>query len=231
MSSSTSLRAWLDVYDASTASQRLRDFETFQTRLMAVNQHTNLTRIELDDIEEKHFLDCLAIVDELPSQAAVCDLGSGAGFPGLVLAIVRRDCRFTLVEATGKRVQFLEAMVAELGLEHVRVLHARAEALSDHKERYDVLTARAVARLNLLLELAIPLVKVGGRFIAMKGSNAHQELEEAQTALIALMLKPPRVEVVEGPKIGLHHNLIFTKDQACDAHYPRAYAAMKKKAL
>lgn len=231
MSSPTSLRAWLDAYDANTAAQRLREFETFQARLMAVNQHTNLTRIESEDIEAKHFLDCLAIVDEVPAQATVCDVGSGAGFPGLVLAIVRRDCRFTLVEATGKRVQFLQDVVAELGLEHVEVLQARAEALSDHKERYDVLTARAVARLNLLLELAIPLVKVGGRFIAMKGSNAHQELDEARSTLKALNLKAPRILVMEGPKIGRHHNLIFTKDQACDAHYPRPYAAMKKKAL
>lgn len=231
MSSPTSLRAWLNTHDASFATERLRDFEIFQARLMAVNQHTNLTRIEFEDIEEKHFLDCLAIVDELPNQARVCDVGSGAGFPGLVLAIVRRDCRFTLVEATGKRVQFLQSVAAELGLAHVQVLHARAEDLSDHKERYDVLTARAVARLNLLLELAIPLVKIGGRFIAMKGSNAHQELDEARSTLKALNVQAPRIQVVEGPKIGLHHNLIFTKEQACDAHYPRPYAAMKKKAL
>ena len=198
---------------------------------MEVNQHTNLTRIDEADVDEKHFLDCLRIEPYLKAGDYVADLGSGAGFPGLVLALVRPDCRFDLIEATGKRCDFLNQIKHDLHLDHVNVLQARAEDLQDAKERYDVVTARAVARLNILLELSLPLLKIGGTLIAMKGSNADSEVQEAMSAMKLLKVHPPKRDVHVGEKIGTHINLIFSKTQACPSNYPRSYATIKKKAL
>jgi 16S rRNA (guanine527-N7)-methyltransferase len=231
MKAPNSLETWLGQHHPDQAEACLKAFKLYQKELIKYNQHTNLTRIDEDDMEEKHFMDCLMIEPYLPFKAKVADVGSGAGFPGMVLAIVRPDCHFDLIEATGKRCTFLELIKDKLELNHVTIHHARVEDLDDLKNTYDVVTTRAVARLNVLLELCVPLLKVGGTCIAMKGSSAEDELLEAKSAMKALHLEAPILDVVELPSAGRHINLIFTKQHDSPTQYPRSYATIKKKAL
>ncbi len=231
MKAPTSLKTWVQQYHPDQAEGLLNSFKTYRKELIKYNQHTNLTRIEEEDMEEKHFIDCLMIEAHLPQNAKVADVGSGAGFPGMVLAIVRPDCHFDLIEATGKRCNFLELIKDKLELKNVTIHHVRVEELTDRRSTYDVVTTRAVARLNVLLELCMPLLKVPGLCIAMKGPSAEEELIEAQTAMKALHLEAPIIEVVELPSAGRHLNLIFTKLKETPTQYPRAFASIKKKAL
>lgn len=162
--------------------------------LSDANQRFNLTAIEDEnEAAEKHYLDSLLALPLLERLAAsgaqLADLGSGGGFPGLPLAICRPDINFTLIEATGKKCDFLEHCASELGLNNVTVLKLRAEEAGrepDLRQSFDIVTARALAPLNVLLEYGLPLLKVGGRLLAYKGANVRQELEEAAHALAEL---------------------------------------------
>ncbi|WP_246060842.1 16S rRNA (guanine(527)-N(7))-methyltransferase RsmG [Nocardioides dongxiaopingii] len=140
---------------------------------------------------ERHLLNCAVLAQEVPEGAAVCDIGSGAGLPGVVLAIARPDLRLTLVEPLLRRTTFLDEVVAELGLA-VTVRRARAEALHG-VERFDVVTSRAVAPLGRLLDWSMPLVAAHGSLVAMKGSNVAVEIEEAAAELRAWGCAPPQV--------------------------------------
>lgn len=159
----------------------------FWSYLKEVNQSMNLTRVDSDaEAVERHFIDSLAPLRAglIPRGARVLDMGSGAGFPGMPLAIARPDADVTLMDALGKRVHFLEEAARRAGV-HVSAVHARAEeaARGELRERFDVVTARAVARLNVLCELALPFVRVGGVLVAYKGPAADEELDEAAVAI------------------------------------------------
>ena len=167
--------------------EQLAAFETYAGELRLWNERFNLTAItDPEGIQVKHFLDSLSVLKVLPAGAArVIDVGTGAGFPGLPLKIVRPDLALTLVEATGKKVTFLEAIVAKLGLLDVTVLKARAEEIGQdraHREQYDWALARAVAELAVLLEYTLPLVQRGGHVLAQKGGHALAEIQAAQPA-------------------------------------------------
>lgn len=206
-------------------------FEVYAQKLIEVNQHMNLTAIdEPDQIREKHFWDCLAIEPLIEKNATLADIGSGAGFPGLCLAIVRPDCQFDLIEPTSKRCVFLKDMVKLLKLKNVKVLNKRAEELNV-REQYDVCTSRAVAKLSVLLELSVPLLKVGGKMIAMKGPSAEDEIIEAKDALKLLNCDKGVIYDVNLPSAGLRKNCVFTKLNTTASKYPRSYAQIKKKAL
>jgi 16S rRNA (guanine527-N7)-methyltransferase len=142
---------------------------------------------------DRHVLNCVAVSAAVPAGATVADLGSGAGLPGLVLAVARPDVQITLVEPLQRRTVFLDAVVAELALDHVRVVRARAEQLHG-AERFDVVTARALAPLSRLLGWAMPLVASSGELVAMKGSSAEAEVAEAAPVLRSLRCAPPIVE-------------------------------------
>ena len=207
-------------------------FETYLTHLVEVNKVMNLTAItDPDEVYEKHFLDCALIAPYLKAGDKVADVGSGAGFPGLPLAILREDVSFTLIEPTAKRCTFLNKVIKALQLTNVTVINDRSENLTNLRQAYDVVTARAVAPLPVLLELCVPLVKVDGLMIAMKGQKALEELEEAKTALKRLYLSVIEAKPVELPSAGLRYNLIFKKDKATDSVYPRPYNQIKKKPL
>lgn len=137
---------------------------------------------EVPRLWERHLLNCAVVADVLPQGATVADIGSGAGLPGLVLAIRRPDLAVTLVEPLLRRTTFLEEAVAELGLDHVEVVRARAEGLAG-RSSFDVVTSRAVAPLDRLARWSLPLVRPGGEMVAMKGSSAEEELESARSAL------------------------------------------------
>jgi 16S rRNA (guanine527-N7)-methyltransferase len=153
---------------------------------------------EAPKLWDRHVLNCLALTSLVPPGAAVADLGSGAGLPGLVLAIARPDLTVTLVEPLQRRTTFLDEVIAELGLEHVRVVRGRAEELHG-RERFDVVTARALAPLARLLGWGMPLVTATGALLAMKGSSAAEEIEAAAMPLRELHCAPPEVLLVTGP--------------------------------
>lgn len=157
------------------------------------NERMNLVRFQ-DDREawERHLLDSLSLlpwVDALDEGEPVIDLGSGAGMPGIPIALARPDRKVILVEATQKKAKFLEEARTELGLTKVAVVNKRAEDMGrdpNHRDRYPLVVARAVARLPVLLELALPLVRIDGQFLAMKGEKAEEELEDSDRALSEL---------------------------------------------
>ena len=168
-----------------TAIERLQKYSAL---LREWNEKMNLTAItDPDEIVIKHFLDCLMIFknSEIPEGTSVIDVGTGAGFPGMVMKIARPDIKLTLLDSLNKRLVFLGEVLKELGLE-AQIVHSRAEEggkKPELREKHDLSTARAVAKLNVLAEYCLPYVKVGGRFIAMKGPSAPEETEAAIRAI------------------------------------------------
>ena len=159
--------------------------------LIEWNEKMNLTAIkEPDEILIKHFYDCLLFLKnvEIPQKAKVIDVGTGAGFPGVVLKIARPDIDLTLLDGLNKRITFLNAVLENIGLSATAV-HGRAEEFAkkpEYRETYDIACARAVARLNVLTEYCLPFVKSGGQFVSMKGPAAEEELAEAKKAISVL---------------------------------------------
>ena len=161
---------------------QLNQFEKYYNLLVEWNEKINLTAItEKQEVYFKHFADCVYLAKFLKQGASVCDIGTGAGFPGLVLKIIRPDINLTLVDSLNKRINFLNLVKTELGLQNVECLHFRAEDKA-FKEQYlnsfDYVVARAVARLNTLTEYCLPYVKVGGSFLAMKSQKGYEEVLE-----------------------------------------------------
>lgn len=165
---------------------------TYAGLLLEWNRQVNLTRIvEPREMAIKHFIDSATVLlyDLLPAGARLVDVGTGAGFPGLVLKVLRPDLEVALVDSLAKRLRFLEAVVDELKLSDVSIIHARAEDLGrrpEHREQYDVAVARAVAELRVLAEYLLPLVKVGGTMVALKGPDVREEVEGARRAVEVL---------------------------------------------
>ena len=175
--------------------QHLAAFETCYDELVAWNEKFNLTAItDWNGVLVRHFLDslsCLAAMSQgqLTGGARVVDVGTGAGYPGIPLKIVCPGMRLTLLEATRKKVSFLEHLVGLLGLTHVKVIHARSEQLGQdpsHREQYDWAVARAVAKMPTLTEYLLPLTRVGGAILAQKGEDAAAEVQEADRAISTL---------------------------------------------
>lgn len=209
-------------------------FERLAAALVEWNAHTNLTAItDPDGVHVRHFLDSLTV--PVRPDDRVIDVGTGAGFPGLPLAIAYPTLRVTLLEATGKKIAFLEHVIGLLGLTNAAALHARAEdagQLPAHRAAYDLAVARAVARLPVLLEYLLPLVRVGGRCIAMKGVTAHEEAESARRALQTLGGKLIGIETVMLPGVDEPHYLVMVEKTApTPAIYPRKPGTPSKKPL
>lgn len=162
--------------------------------LLEKNKVMNLTAITAPrDVATLHLLDCAALAAQLDlSGKRVIDVGTGAGFPGMVLAILTPDARFTLLDSLGKRVDFLKEVQTDLELKNVTCVHARAEEFAaQHREQFDLAASRAVAQLNVLCELTLPLVKVGGQFAAMKSVSTDEEIRQARSAIAQLADSSP----------------------------------------
>jgi 16S rRNA (guanine527-N7)-methyltransferase len=212
--------------------------------LLDANRQTNLTRItQPEAVALKHFVDSLTVLHAVPTLAigaSVVDVGTGAGFPGLVLKIARPDLCVTLLDSLAKRLAFLSAVVDSLGLADVTLVHARAEDAGRdgaYRDRLDLVTARAVAALPALLEWCGPLVRVGGKFVAMKSGDVDSELEGAAGAARFLGLRlsrdvacqlPALTDDDEPPKRRL---LVYEKLRATAPRYPRRPAEIKAKPL
>lgn len=213
----------------------LRRFRRYYELLTQWNRVMNLTAISgEEDTARLHFLDCAALLDLADfAGKRVIDVGTGAGFPGLVLKILCPDMELTLLDSLDKRVKFLSTVCAELGLDDVRCLHARAEeAPPELRESFDIACSRAVARLNLLSELCLPFVKPGGLFAAMKGPEVTEELREAEQGIRLLGGEVERVAVYAVPGTELRHNaVLIRKVGETPKKYPRKWGQMKKQPL
>lgn len=209
---------------------QLRQYADF---LSQQNKVMNLTAIDdFDEIIEKHFVDSLLISDLINDSSNFCDVGSGAGFPGMVLAIAHPDKEFTLVEPTKKRCNFLNDVINLLNLENVKVVNARAEEfVKEARESFDVVSARAVANLVMLSELCLPLVKVNGLFIAMKGQKGLEEVKEAQYAIKVLGAQVESTLKSVLSDGSLRYNIVIKKIKPTPSKYPRVFGQIKKSPL
>lgn len=200
-----------------------KQFDIYYQELVSYNDKVNLTAItERNDVFTKHFLDSIFAVDAIPANANLVDVGTGAGFPSLPLKIVRPDLNITMVDSLNKRINFLNLICSKLKIKSNNV-HSRAEDFAiKNREKFDVAVARAVAKLNTLLEYLLPLVKVGGLVIAYKGSNIGEEFESAQSALEILggkVLKSIRFDLPNG--YGERNIIIIEKIKPTPKEYPR----------
>ena len=200
-----------------------KEFEVYFEELVSYNDKVNLTAItERNDVFTKHFLDSILPIDAIPYNAKLVDIGTGAGFPSLPIKIVRPDINITMVDSLNKRVNFLNLVCNKLNIKSNNV-HARAEDFAkNNREIFDVAVARAVAKLNTLLEYLLPLVKVGGIILAYKGSNIAEEFTEAENALNILggkVLKSIRFDLPN--HYGERHVLIIEKIKPTPKQYPR----------
>ena len=211
-------------------------FLTYFTELVEVNKYMNLTAItEKDEVYRKHFLDSLEIVRAIDNKEkyTLCDVGSGAGFPSIPLAIVDSNVNVNIIDALNKRIKFLNELTSKLELSNVEALHRRAEDyVKEVGASFDIVTARAVARLNALVELCLPLVKVGGKFIAMKGSSGQEELEEAKKGISILGGKIiDIIDVVLPDEEEKRQLIIIYKEKETPKKYPRSFAKIKERPL
>lgn len=214
---------------------QLNQLEKYYELLVEWNKKINLTNItEKDQVYLKHFYDSLTIskVIDLNNIETLCDIGTGAGFPGLVLKIIYPNLKITLVDSLNKRIEFLKLVIKELNLENIEVFHARAEEFAkENIEKYDVVTARAVAHLSILLEYSIPMVKINKYFIAMK-ANIDEELEESNNALKLLNSKIIQIKKFKLPIEKSNRTIIkIEKKDKTDKKYPRKNSEIKKKKL
>ncbi len=217
---------------------------TYARLLLETNARMNLTRItEAREMAVKHFADSLTVFAAMSPDvgATLCDVGTGAGFPGLVLKIAHPDLRLTLLDSLRKRLTFLETVCAALGFAGVRTVHANAvDAGHDPalRDRFDAVTARAVAALPVLLEWCAPLVKPGGRFIALKSGNVDDELDASGDAVTALKVRLVGDRALTLPTIpgtdeppALRRILVYEKVAATPKGFPRTVAEIKRKPL
>ena len=212
----------------------------FALDLVETNERFNLTALTSpEEIVLKHFADCAALIPHLPDTGEVLDVGCGAGFPSLVLAILCPALCVTALDATEKKVRFVRDAAEKLGLSNLTAVAGRAESLalpgSSCRERFDVVTARAVAPLTLLSELCLPFLSVGGVFLAMKGQAAEREAEEAKRAIPQLggeLVKVASRTLSDGVSDPIRHAVVVVeKRRSTPPNFPRPYARMLKKPL
>jgi 16S rRNA (guanine527-N7)-methyltransferase len=203
--------------------------------LVEKNKVMNLTAItEPADIATLHFLDSVSLLALADFRdKTVADVGTGAGFPGIPLRIVEPSIHLTLLDSLNKRVDFLKEVCADLELTDVACVHARAEEFAaSHRESFDIVTSRAVANLQLLAELCLPLVKVGGYFLSMKSVDSDQELQDAQHAVTLLGGTVEKCADYTIPGTDVRHRVIFIKKtKETPKKYPRSFAKIKKNPL
>ncbi|TVY00008.1 16S rRNA (guanine(527)-N(7))-methyltransferase RsmG [Cohnella terricola] len=207
---------------------QLEQFETYYSLLVEWNEKMNLTGItEREAVYEKHFYDSLTLTGavQFHKQHSLADIGSGAGFPSIPLAIVFPHMQVTIIDALAKRIKFLEEVTSRLGLNGVLCLHSRAEDAArkeEHRDHYDIVTARAVARLAVLNEFCLPFVRPSGLFVAMKGTDISEELEEGRYSLTKLNGRLIDVKQLSLPTEGAdRHLVVCEKKGATPAIYPR----------
>lgn len=214
----------------------LESLYIYYEMLYETSKVMNLTTIvELEEAYIKHFYDSLLLskVVDLKQNLTLVDVGTGAGFPGLVLKIVYPNLDVTLIEPLTKRCKFLQSVIDKLQLKGIIVVNERAEnAIKTMRESFDIVTARAVASLNILSEICIPFVKVNGIFVALKGASYQDEIDQACEAVGKLKVKLVKKELLKLPlNLGERAILVYKKNEKTSNNYPRLYARIKKNPL
>lgn len=217
--------------------EQAEKFAVYHRMLIERNAQFNLTRVpdDLTEAVDRNYLDCISpLAKDFPEVKTAVDVGSGAGFPGTPLAILRPDIHFVLMDALGKRVEFLRDVIRELDL-NAEAVHIRAEDAArkaEYREKFDLATARAVAALNLLSEYLLPFVRVGGTMLCYKGPGLDAELAQAQNALDLLGGRPVRIDDVDIPGRAWAHKLCWIEKTApTPEKYPRKAGKPEKNPL
>lgn len=216
--------------------EQLEQFFTYKELLIEWNKKMNLTAIEQEeDIITKHFIDSLSIASYIPDTTKIIDIGTGAGFPGIPLKILKKDLSITLLDSLNKRITFLEEVIRNLSLENIQAVHARAEELAhkeEYREQYDIAVSRAVAPMHTLLEYMLPYVKIGGKCICMKGPNLQEESKDLQNCLETLGGKIEKIEELVLPETEIKRNImLIKKENKTPKKYPRNPGMPSKKPL
>ena len=220
-------KEWTKEYPESAdkiAEEQMQKFFSYMELLLEWNQKMNLTAItDPKEIILKHFIDSMTISPYIEEEKKVIDVGTGAGFPGIPLAIICPNTSFTLIDALNKRISFLKEIVTKLQLSNVVVEHARAEDFAkENREKYDIATSRAVANLPVLLEYLLPFVKKEGKCICMKGPNIQEELDEAKKAIAVLGGELEKVDYFHLMDTEIErNNVVIKKIENTPLQYPR----------
>lgn len=234
-------RAELAKHGVKLSDEQMQQFQTYYEFLVATNEHVNLTAItKQDEVYLKHFYDsllpALEVKDLQTRPFSICDVGAGAGFPSIPLKIAFPNLKVTIVDSLNKRIKFLEELSQKLNLTDTYFYHARAEEFAGKKsgfrESFDVVTARAVARLSVLSEFCLPLVKLNGRFIALKAQKASEELAYAKYAVATLGGKIEEDIQTALPKSDeTRHIIVISKKKTTPNKYPRKPGTPAKQPL
>ena len=211
-------------------------FETYFNLLIEWNNKINLTTItDENDVLLKHFIDSCMIEKYVSNNASIIDVGTGAGFPGVPVKIIRDDIDLTLLDSLNKRINFLNSLINCLKLDNVKTVHGRAEEFginNQYREKFDVATARAVANLATLSEFCLPFVKVGGIFICMKAGNAQEEIDNAKNAIKQLGSVIDKIETFTLPESDIERTIIIIKKvESTPKAYPRKAGTPERKPL
>ena len=216
--------------------EKIKKFYEYMKILIEWNEKINLTAIKDEkEIIVKHFIDSLTINKYIGNAENMVDVGTGAGFPGIPIKIVNKDLTVILVDSLNKRINFLNEVIEKLDLQNIKTVHARAEDLGkdkQYRESFDVVTSRAVANMTVLTEYLLPLTKIGGNCICMKGAEIEDELENAKYAIKLLGGKVVKVEKIEISDEHMGRNIILIKKQENTPNqYPRKAGIPLKKPL
>lgn len=208
------------------SDKQINQFYKYMNLLIKWNEKINLTAItEPKDIILKHFIDSLTVDKYIKNEELLVDVGTGAGFPGIPIKIFRPDIRVVLVDSLNKRINFLNEVINELELQKIEAIHSRVEEFGKNKnyrEKFDIVTARAVANLSVLSEYLLPLVKIGGKCICMKGNEIEQELDNSKNAIKTLGGKVNKVEKFKLPESDINrHIIIIDKIKDTPSKFPR----------
>ena len=216
--------------------EQIKKYYEYMKLLLEWNEKVNLTAItEQNDIILKHFIDSMTILNYVGKNKKVIDVGTGAGFPGIPIGIMRQDVEITLLDSLNKRINFLEEVKSKLELKNIKNIHGRAEELGRDKqkrEKFDISVSRAVANLATLSEYLLPLTKVGGICICMKGSETEHEIEDAKYAINELGGKIEKVEKFDLPNTDMGRTIIIIrKEKETPKRYPRKAGTPSKEPL
>lgn len=216
--------------------EQIKKFMNYMNLLLEWNEKINLTAItQPDEVKLKHFVDSLTVLKYINDDDKVIDIGTGAGFPGIPLKIMKGNTKITLLDSLNKRINFLNIVIETLNLRNIQAIHGRAEEIARNKlyrEKYDVAVSRAVANLSTLSEYMLPFVKVGGKCICMKGANVNEELERAQNAIKELGGEIERVDNFYLSDNDNERNIIIIrKVKETSSKYPRKAGMPSKEPL
>ena len=218
------------------SEEKLDKFKKYMELLLEWNEKINLTAItQEDEVVLKHFVDSMTVLKYIDDCASVVDVGTGAGFPGIPVSIAKESVKVTLVDSLNKRINFLQEVISEINLTNIKAIHSRAEDFGqnkEHREYYDISVSRAVANLSVLVEYLLPLVKVGGKCICMKGSDVEEEITNAKFAIKELGGKIELVDEFCLPGTDIKRNIIvIRKEKETSKKYPRKSGTPSKQPL